>query len=109
MRVTFLKIAGKYVAGFLVDGSERAHPVAFAIGMIAAARALYSAEVFGDEFVWTQTKFGHVGFTVDLMLRQVASTYDAPVIAAYTAPNKVNAFTTGGASDCQSTSNVRGL
>ena len=30
------------------------------------------------------------------MLRQVATVYHAPMIAAYTAANKVKAFTTGG-------------
>ena len=68
MRVIFLKVAGEYVSGFLVDGFDRAYPVAFAIGVIIAAGALYQAEVFGYELIWTQTKFGHVCFTVDLML-----------------------------------------
>ncbi len=93
MRVFILKVTGNYVSGFLVDGSDCGYPVAFAIGMIAAAGALSQAEVLSDKFIRGQPILGHGGFAVNLMLRQVASAYDASVIAADTAPNKVKAFT----------------
>ena len=90
MPVFFLEISGKHVAGFLVDGSDRTYPVAFAKRIVAAAGALYPAEVFGDELIWAKPILGHVGFTVDIMLRQVTAAYHATVIAAYSAPNKLD-------------------
>ena len=83
MFVLSLEITGEYVPGCLVDRFDRPYPVAFAIGVIIAARALYLAEVFGYELIWT---------------------YDAPVIAANSAQNEINAFTAGSASDDHSTS-----
>jgi hypothetical protein len=48
MSMLFLDVFSKYAAGFFVNTSYRAYPVAFAIGMIATTGALYSAKVFGD-------------------------------------------------------------
>ena len=63
--------------------------------MIAGTGALQLANVFGDKLIGAEPILGHVGFTVDFMLRQVATTDHAPMIAADTAPNEVNAFITG--------------
>ena len=54
------------------------------------------ANVFGDKLIGAEPILGHVGFTVDFMLRQMTTTDHAPMIAAYMAPNEVNAFITGG-------------
>ena len=54
------------------------------------------ANVFGDKLIGAKPVLGHVGCAVSLMLRQVATAYHAPMIAAYTAPNEVDAFITGG-------------
>ena len=102
MPVFFLEISGKHIAGFLVDGFDPAYPVAFAKRIVAAAGALYPAEVFGDKLIWAKPIFVHVGFTVDIMLREVATAYHAPVITAYSAPNKLDTVLANGLSSAGS-------
>src|SRR5215831_8838569 len=68
MFVIILQISGKNFAVLFINGLHRGNPFVLAIRVKAAARTLYHAKGFCDEFVRAKVVFLHVGFTVGVVL-----------------------------------------
>jgi len=92
MRVLVLEMSGKDVTVLFVDPLHGGDPFALAVRVIARAGTLDDAKVLGDQLVWAEVIFLHVGFTVGVVFGKVSAVYHPTIVATDTTENKCEAI-----------------